>query len=477
MKKGLSLATLILLCFFQYVYSDTPDQDPYLITDFSRLHPVKVERLVQGKQEEQLIKLVKEASEKKLKISIAGQRHSQGGHTYYKDGIVIDMTSYNQILDFDPQGKTIRVQSGATWREVQDTIHPYGLSLKTTQSQNIFTIGGSISINAHGRDIRQGSMISSVESFRLLTAEGEIKEVSRTQNAELFPLALGGYGLFGVILDVTLALTDDAMYVVTSEELSVKDYSRYFIEEVLANPDIHMHIARLSIAPGSFLEEMYAVNYVLEPSIPLEFDRKLDFHEKGVIPTKFFFNLNRSFDWGKDVFWQAQKQYFHTQQQTVISRNQAMGSESAFMEYSKVGQNDLLQEYFIPVQQFPDFVSQYKQILQEEDLNLLNITVRYVNHDEEAVLSYAKDDMLALVCLFNVSLSNQAQVEFKHSIQRVLDAVIAHQGSYYLPYAAYPSIEQFQTVYPRSKEFFEKKLVYDPNELFTNNFYEHYKGE
>ncbi|MEW9670041.1 FAD-dependent oxidoreductase [Ammoniphilus sp. 3BR4] len=477
MKKALSLGLLTLLCILQYVHTNLPDQDPYLITDYSRLHPVKVDRVIPGRQEEQLMTLVREAKEKKLKVSIAGQRHSQGGHTYYKDSIVIDMTPYNKILSLDPRAKTIRVQSGATWRDIQEAIHPYGLSVRTMQSQNIFTIGGSISINAHGRDIRHGSMISSVESFRLLTAEGEIWEVSRTQNSELFPLALGGYGLFGLILDVTLRLTDDAMYAVTIDELTVEEYSRYFLDRVLANPDIRMHIARLSVAPGSFLKEMYAINYSIEPSIPLESHLPLNFREKWVIPTKLFFHLNRSFDGGKDSFWQAQKYYFRTKQNSLISRNQAMGSESEFMEYRQIGKNDLLQEYFIPVEQFADFVQNLKLILHEEELNLLNITVRYVNRDEEAVLSYAKEDMLALVCLFNVPLSDQEQIKFKHSIQRIIDTVIAHRGSYYLPYAAYPSIEQFQTVYPRYKEFFAKKLLYDPEEIFTNYFYEQYKGE
>lgn len=36
-----------------------------------------------------------------MKISIAGQRHSQGGHTYYEDGIVVDMASYNAIVSIE----------------------------------------------------------------------------------------------------------------------------------------------------------------------------------------------------------------------------------------------------------------------------------------------------------------------------------------------------------------------------------------
>ncbi|GAF09578.1 oxidoreductase [Paenibacillus pini JCM 16418] len=212
MKKTIVLLFLTCLCVYEYITNDTPDQNPYLITDYSRLHPVKVERIVEGKEEEQLAQLLQDAKAKGLKLSISGQRHSQGGHTYYKDAIVIDMTSFNQILMLDPKRKLIRVQAGATWKDIQDRINPYHLSVSSMQSQNIFTVGGSISINAHGRDLRNGSLINSVESFHLLTADGLIREISRTKEPELFRLALGGYGLFGIILDVTLHLTDDEVY-------------------------------------------------------------------------------------------------------------------------------------------------------------------------------------------------------------------------------------------------------------------------
>jgi len=154
-----------------------------------------------------------------------------------------------------------------------------------------------------------------------------------------------------------------------------------------------------------------------------------------------------------------------------------MRSESEFMEYRTAGSGDLLQEYFIPVDEFAGFVSSMKAVLSESDLNLLNITVRCVNQDEEALLSYAREDMFALVCLFHMSLSDQAQTVSKAAIQKIIDEVIRHRGTYYLPYAAYPSLQQFQTVYPRSAEFFAKKNQYDPEHLFMNYFYEQYNGK
>lgn len=170
---------------------------PLIMLDAGQLLPTKVKEVNSAVSEEELQNWLEEAIEHDEKISVAGMQHSQGGHTYYPNGIVIDMKNYNKILDYQPDKKTITVQSGATWEDIQEKINRDHLAIRVMQSQNMFTVGGSISVNAHGRDIRYGSLIDNVESFRLLNPEGEIINVSRSENSELFPLVIGGYGLFG----------------------------------------------------------------------------------------------------------------------------------------------------------------------------------------------------------------------------------------------------------------------------------------
>jgi hypothetical protein len=321
-------------------------------------------------------------------------------------------------------------------------------------------------------------MIKSVESFRLLMADGQIRQVSRVENADLFPLVLGGFGLFGIIMDVTLSLTEDEVYSVSMDDMSVETYSQYFYDQVLSDPEIRMHIARISVAPDSFLKEMYALNYSVDPSAQLSEYNQLSTRERGVWISKLLFNLNRSFDWGKNAFWKLQHHHFSGKDEgDRISRNNAMRSDSAFMEYRAAGRNDLLQEYFVPVKEFTGFINSLRTLLRKEELELLNITVRYVNEDKESVLSYAQEDMFALVLLFNMPLSAEGQARSKQSIQSILDQLIIHRGTYYLPYAPFPSVEQFRTVYPRYNDLIDSKLKYDPKQLFYNYFYEQYLGE
>jgi hypothetical protein len=113
-------------------------------------------------------------------------------------------------------------------------------------------------------------------------------------------------------------------------------------------------------------------------------------------------------------------------------------------------------------------------VLATEKLNLLNITVRYVEKDNKAVMSYAKDDMFALVLLINQKKDNKGMADTQRVVRKMVDVTLRHQGSYYLPYYGYPSKKQLEEAYPHTTAFFNLKRKYDRNETFVNLFYKEY---
>jgi vacuolar-type H+-ATPase subunit F/Vma7 len=181
-------------------------------------------------------------------------------------------------------------------------------------------------------------------------------------------------------------------------------------------------------------------------------------------------------DEGKEAFWKTQKTYAESVDGKKISRNNVMRSDSEFMEYSHPKNTEVLQEYFVPVDNFEAYIDELRKTLaNEESFNLLNITIRYVEENEKAVLSYAKEDMFSLVLLINQGTDSQSIKDTGRVIRKMIDVTLNHEGSYYLPYYGYPTQEQMAEAYPRTGEFFELKRKYDPKERFMNLFYEEYK--
>lgn len=466
------VAYTVLLATSINTYKEQLDHP--IMSDVGKLLPTKIKRVENAEDERSLKQVVKDANTSGEKISIAGMQHSQGGQTYYPNGTMLDMKGYNKILEFDPEKKRIRVQSGVTWNDIQKKINPYGLAVQVMQSQNIFTVGGSLSVNVHGRDIRHEALIDTVESFRLLMADGTVRNVSREENAELFSYVIGGYGLFGVILDVTLKLTDDELYEMHTRMIDYKEYTSYFKDKVKRDENVRMHLARISVAPNSFLKEMYVTDYTLAKNQNMR-EEYSELKEENIIAApKFLLGLSRYSDWGKNTFWDIQRNYFERTDGAYETRNNVMRSDSAFMEYENPNRTEVLQEYFVPVDFFAEYIDDLRNVLNEEEFNLLNITIRYVEKNGNAVLSYAKDDMFALVLLINQGRSEGEIKKTEDVIQKMIDVTLKHNGSYYLPYYSYPTKEQLKRAYPRIEEFLQKKKEADPKERFVNLFYREY---
>ena len=135
--------------------------------------------------EQQLAELLRRADQDGLRVSIAGTRHSMGGHTIYPQGIVVDMLPFHQ-MELDEQTNVLHVGAGARWLEIIPYLEKHGRSVAIMQSDNAFSVGGSISVNCHGWQFGRPPISVSVDSFRIMRADGEIVRCSRICRTSIF---------------------------------------------------------------------------------------------------------------------------------------------------------------------------------------------------------------------------------------------------------------------------------------------------
>ena len=105
-------------------------------------------------------------------------------------------------MSFDENTNILTIGSGASWSKALQYLDGFGKSIGVMQSFSNFSVGGSLSVNGHGWQAGAPPISSQVIGFTLMNADGQIIYCSRDENAELFKLVTGGYGLFGIILDI-----------------------------------------------------------------------------------------------------------------------------------------------------------------------------------------------------------------------------------------------------------------------------------
>lgn len=412
--------------------------------------------------------LLARARDEGLPVAIAGARQSLGGQTYAAGGLIVDMRPY-RAMALDAKARTLRVQAGATWKEVLPYLHARGFSPLVMQAYNDFTVGGSLSVNAHG--LQPAAPIAhSVQSFRLMLADGRLVRCSRSERSELFQLAIGGYGLFGVILDAELRVVPNERYRVQRHFVRPEQFAQAFATHV--GRDAGLAHGRLSVAPGTFLREGILTVYTRLPGKPSA--APLPSADPVAAVQRRYLRDAIGSAGGKLAYWEAEKRADTGLRQDFTTRNQLLNGCAESLESPEVAGSDVRQTYFVPRRHLGAFVEYVRQLMPGDKVDLLEASVAAVGTDRETLLRYADQDMFALTLVFHQHGREADDQALKFLTQQLVDAALSLKGRHFLPYRLHATNKQFQQAYPSAPRFFEAKRRYDPDERFQNQLYVKY---
>ena len=446
-----------------------------VLNDASELSPTPVQKHLTFSQspDETVIEAIRkelvDAKAAGRPFVASAARHSMGGQSLARDGSVL--TFNQEWLEADAAAKTYRVAAGTRWSTVIAKLDKIGFSPAVMQSNNDFGVASTFSVNAHGWPVPFSACGSTVRSMKLLTADGSLLTCSRSENAEIFNHAMGGYGLLGVITELELDMVPNALLQPTFERLPGHELGKRFAETLASDRSIQMAYGRMDVSLDRFLDDALLITYrpvADQSNIPPAAGSGFMSHVARDI-----FRAQLESDQVKHVRWWTEA-VVNPSIAANSTRNGLMNEPVITLDDRDPTRTDILHEYFVAPSRFAEFVDACKDVIPASYQQLLNITLRYVNTDHDSVLAYAGEPRIAAVMLFSQEKTVRGEADMARMTEALIERVIGIGGSYYLPYRPHARLDQLQRAYPRFGEFVTFKRKADPGLLFRNGLWQNY---
>ena len=448
----------------------------------SQFNRTRVRELLRPRTRDELTEIVRSASQKALPISVSGCRHSMGGQQFAMDSICIDTRELDRVISFDRERGLLEAEAGIQWPKLirayldaqENETKQWGIAQKQTGADT-FTLGGSLSSNVHGRGLRMKPLISNIESFALINADGKSVRCSRDDNSELFRLAIGGYGLFGLIETVTLRLVPRqklrrVVEIIRAEDLPER-FEKRIAQEFLYG-DFQFSVDEKS--PDFLQHGVFSCYEPVSEDEPIAGKKELRDDDWLDLLRLAYTDREKAFKRYSDYYLSTNGQTYwsDTNQLSAYLPNYAQKIRD------EIGGNEsslIITEIYVPRSDLPDFLAQAADLLRSNRTTVIYGTVRLIEKDDESFLAWAKQSYACVI--FNLlTLHTPSGIEASaRSFRGLIDLAIARGGSYYLTYHKFAKPEQVTTCYPLFKEFLHLKRKYDSAERFQSDWYRYYR--
>jgi FAD/FMN-containing dehydrogenase len=445
----------------------------------SQLNATTVRRIVQPTSVESLQAALHSAAKEGRAVCVAGGRHAMGGQQFGKDCMLLDMKRFNRVLKFDPAKGHVEVEAGIEWPELIEHLtriqrgqqKQWGIREKQTGVDRV-SLGGSLAANVHGRGLKFPPIVHDVESFDLVDANGKLHHCSRRENAELFSLAIGGYGLFGIIAYVTLRLVPRIKVERVVEIIAVKDLMPWYdrrVKEGFLFGDCQ-YSTDLDSTPEAHQGVFACYRPAAEGAVVPEDYKQLSGKDWAEL-----YRLARSDK--KKAFATYSKYYSSTTGQVYWSdTHQLAGNFEGYRDaLVKGGGTEMITEAYVSKENFVPFMAAVRRDFLEHGADMTYGTIRFIEKDTDTFLAWAKEPFVAVVCNLHVKHDPAGIEKAAGHFRRIIDRAIEFGGKYYLTYHRWATRKHVEACYPQFVEFLKLKKKYDPDERFQSNWYRHYK--
>ena len=470
--------------------SAIPDQDdgPLVNDVHSQLNATRVDAIVKPQTVDEVRAAVSRARSQGQSVSIAGGRHAMGGQQFGEANVLLDMRDLNRVLAFDSERGVLEVEGGIQWPQIiehlnraqasaGDSDRQWGIYQKQTGADRL-SIAGALSCNAHGRGLNLKPIVDQVEAFDLVGPSGDVRTCSRREHSDLFRLAIGGYGLFGVITRVRLRLRPRVKVrrvVALGETPTIMERFEERIRDRYAYGDYQF---ATDASRDSFLRRgVFSCYQPVPVETPLT-EHPTRFNPEDWARLTFYSHKykRRAFEVYSSRYLKTSGQIYWADWQLSAAYVDNYHADLDRALHSKTKATEMISEIYVQRPQLAAFMEDARTALRARRANMIYGTVRLIERDEETFLAWARDRYACVI--FNLHIEHTpAAIEAAASAFRdLIDLGIQHGGSYYLTYHRWARRDQVERCYPQFTEFLAFKRRHDPDEVFQSNWYRHYRA-
>ncbi len=451
----------------------------------SQLNLTRVHRVVRPDSVMAIQAAVRTARLEGRAVSIAAGRHAMGGQQFGAATVLVDMGAMNRVLAFDADRGEVEVEAGIQWPELvahlvevqRGKSQQWGIRQKQTGADRL-SIGGALAANVHGRGLALRPFVADVVSFTLVDGRGEVVICSRSENPELFSLAIGGYGLFGVIATVRLRLAPRQKLERVVEVREVEDLIEAF--ELRKAQGFLYGDFQFAIDPASddFLSEgVFSCYRPVDPTTPIPPEqRALSRDDWQRLLYLGHVDKRRAVDaytahyraTSGQIYWSD----LHQMADYVDDYHQGIDERLGSTERC----SEMISELYVPRSALPHFLAEVREDFRANGVDLIYGTIRLIERDDESFLAWAKEPWACVIFNLHIVHTEEGLAHAAAAFRRLIDLASGYGGSYYLTYHRWATRAQVEACYPQFGDFLRLKRRYDPEERFQSEWYRHYRA-
>ncbi len=139
------------------------------------------------------------------KLKVLGTRHCFNDIADSKNSF-LSLKPMDEVVALDPDAHTVTLNAGMSYGQLCPYLDAKGFALHNLASLPHISVAGACSTATHGSGEKNGNLATAVSALEIVTASGDVIELSRQQDGGAFPGAVVGLGALGVITKVTLDL-------------------------------------------------------------------------------------------------------------------------------------------------------------------------------------------------------------------------------------------------------------------------------